>query len=103
MHSVTNRSNLGTDDVSQAYKVHTWLGYVSLVLLLSQVGAGLRKFVVRTRDDKNSVSWHGVLGPLVYVFTMATCITGFNALLPDRLVWRIVVSVCPHFLLISCV
>lgn len=92
-HSVTGRSNLGGGPVTQAYSVHTWLGYVSMVFLLGQMAAGLKKFVVKTRDDKNSASWHGVLGPLVYVFAMATSIAGFNALLPDRTLWRIVVSV----------
>jgi hypothetical protein len=59
-----------------------------------QVGAGLRKFVVRTRDDKNSNTLHGVLGPLIFAFTVATSIAGFNALVPDQVAWRVVVSVC---------
>lgn len=67
--------------------------YESLVFTCEKVGAGLRKFVVRTRDDKNSNSFHGVLGPLIYAFTVATSIAGFNALIPDQVVWRVIVSV----------
>ncbi len=62
-----------------------------------QVGAGLKKFVVKTRDDRNSVSNHGVLGPIVYVFSMATGIAGLNALVPDQHAWRAVVSVTMSF------
>lgn len=57
----------------------------------------MKKFVVRTRDDKNSVSYHGVLGPLVYVFAMATGIAGVNALVPDQPVWRAIISVMMSF------
>jgi hypothetical protein len=37
MHTTMGRSNLGGDDVSQAYKVHVWLGYSSIVLVMAQV------------------------------------------------------------------
>lgn len=38
-HAIFKLSNVGTGGVSQAYTVHTWLGYVSLVLILFQVRA----------------------------------------------------------------
>jgi hypothetical protein len=55
--------------------------------------------VVKARDGRNIHGWHGLSGLAIYAFCMATAVSGFNALLPDALVWRGVVSVsgcCPH-------
>lgn len=38
-HSVNGLSNVGAGHVSNAYKVHAWLGYVSVGFILVQVGA----------------------------------------------------------------
>jgi hypothetical protein len=42
MHTQLGRSNLGGGDVTQAFTVHAWMGYVAAFLLLAQVCVCLR-------------------------------------------------------------
>lgn len=36
-HTATGLSNTGGGDVTKAYSVHTWMGYVSIVFMMLQV------------------------------------------------------------------
>ena len=49
--------------------------------------------VVKARDGRNVYGWHGLTGMGVYALSMATVVSGFNALLPDSPSWRVIVSV----------
>jgi len=91
-HSVNGLSNVGAGHVSNAYKVHAWLGYVSVGFILAQALSGLLKMVVKARDGRNILGCHGLSGMGVYLLCMATAISGFNAFFPDFTAWRIVVS-----------
>ena len=45
-HSVNGLSNVGAGHVSNAYKVHAWLGYVSVGFILAQVGCRTARVVL---------------------------------------------------------
>lgn len=41
-HAVDGTNNLGGGGVTQAYSVHTWMGYASLAFILGQARASMR-------------------------------------------------------------
>ncbi len=53
----------------------------------------MKKMVVKARLGKNLYKWHTFTGLFVYALSMATVVAGFNAIIPEAMEWRIVVTV----------
>jgi hypothetical protein len=53
-------------------QAHVWLGYVTLAGVVLQVLVGLYKYIVKTRDNARTATWHGKLGPLVWLVGIVT-------------------------------
>lgn len=47
-------------------QVHVWMGYITLGGVILQVVVGMHKYIVKTRDNTRTATWHGKLGPFVW-------------------------------------
>jgi len=66
--------------------VHTYLGYLTLLLCIFQVAVGIRKYVLKVKTGVSVQKWHGYLGLVVYILGQANVGIGiFNCTHVDNI------------------
>lgn len=72
-HQARGQSHLALDATEKTRTAHVWLGMLALAGVAFQSGVGLWKLVKLTREGRKTATYHGKVGPAVFLVGL-TCI-----------------------------